>query len=107
MQPMGVSEVVAIATGLLVACAGVIARLYRDRNAERARADALQEQLHRDHKRDLRHVAGLPTSLQPQPPSAPTFQSSQLFNIRDVRAEVDEDPPSTQRPPPRKPPRPR
>lgn len=107
MQELGMSNVVAIAAALLGGAAAAIVRLYRDRNAERARADSLQEQLRKEHTRDLRHVAGLPTSLQPQPPSAPTFQSTQLFSIRDVRQVDDDTPPSTQRPPPRKPPRPR
>lgn len=65
---MGVTEVIGIAVAIVGAMATVIVRLYRDRNAERSRADALQEALHRDHKRDLRRVAGLPGSLDPPPP---------------------------------------
>lgn len=113
MQELGIGNVVAIATALLGGAAAAIIRLYRDRNAERKRADELQEQLRREHTRDLRHVAGLPTSLQPKPPppAAPSFHSTELFNIRDVRAQLQRDeeepPPSTERPPPRKPPRPR
>lgn len=106
---MGVDEVVAIATALLGALTTACVRLYlaleRERaraNAERTRADALQEELHRDHKRDLRHVAGLPTSLQPKPPP---FESHTLFGL--PTRDVEEPPPSTERPPPRKPPRPR
>jgi len=108
MQELGIGNVIAIAATLLGGAAAAIVRLYRDRNAERSRADALKEQLRKEHTRDLRHVAGLPTSLQPKPP-APPFTSTELFTIRDVRAlgPDDETPPSTERPPPRKPPRPR
>ena len=64
------TEVVAVATAIVGALCGVIAKLYRDRGAERARADELKEQLHREHKRDLKRIAGLPTSLDPPAPSA-------------------------------------
>jgi len=67
---MGVAEVVAIAGAIVVSLCGVIAKLYKDRAAERARGDSLTEQLHRAHVRDLQRVAGLPTSLDPPPQSA-------------------------------------
>lgn len=76
---MGVAEILAVASAIVAALCGVIVKLYKDRAAERARADAVTEQLHRAHVRDLRSVAGIPTSLDP-PPRLPT---------------TDDDPPPT------------
>lgn len=101
---MGVAEVVGVASTIITVLVGWVLKLYRDCAAERARADALSERLNREHKRDLRHVAGLPTSLQPSQPSQ-SFESHTLFGL--PPRDDDDPPPSTERPPPRKPPRPR
>lgn len=70
---------VAIATGIVTTLGGVIGKLWTDNVALRrelaaanAHAEELREQLHRDHKRDLRKVIGWPTSLDPPPPFVET-----------------------------------
>jgi hypothetical protein len=71
---MGVLEVIAVAGAIVGALASVVVKLYLDLAAERSRSG-----------RDLRHVAGLPTSIDP-----PTITE-------------DEQPPTKRsRPPPRK-----
>jgi len=59
MSTMGVTEILGLSVAIVGALATVVVKLYRDRVA----AD-------RSHKRDLRNVAGLPTSLEPRRPDS-------------------------------------
>ena len=62
---MGVAEVVAIAGTIIAALVVAIGVLWKALKDERAVSASLQAQLNQDHKRDLRRVAGLSTSLDP------------------------------------------
>lgn len=80
---MGVAEVVAIASTVVLALCGAIAKLWTELRAERARNAELAERLNKDHKRDLRWALGMPTSMDPGP-SAPAAPSPPLL-IREAR----------------------
>lgn len=81
---MGTAEIVGVAGAIIAALLGAIAKLWlanaelrKEAAAERAtaasereRAQQLETQLNHEHKRDLRYVLGIPTSLDP-PPAPP------------------------------------
>lgn len=66
---MGIAEIVAIAGSIILAEAAAIGVLWRSLLKEREHSSSLQAELNKDHKRDLRRFAGLPTSLDPPAPA--------------------------------------
>lgn len=90
---MGVAEVVGIASAVVVALCGVIAKLWYALAGERRCNAELTERLNREHKRDLRWQLGMPTSLDPGPQSPAPPRSSLLIR------EAPREPPRPQRKP--------
>lgn len=65
---METAEIIGVASTIIAAEAAAIGVLWRALIKEREHSGTLQAQLNQDHKRDLRRVAGLSTSLDPPPP---------------------------------------
>ncbi len=91
---MGVAEVVGIASAVVLALCGVIAKLWHALASERRCNAELTERLNKEHKRDLRWQLGMPTSLEPPRRDSPAPPSTPLL-IR----EAPREPPRPQRKP--------
>jgi type II secretory pathway pseudopilin PulG len=85
---VGTGEIIAIASAIVAALCAAVGKLWlenvtlrKEAATERERAQALEATINHEHKRDLRWVLGIPTSLDPPPRSTPPLL------IRDERPE--------------------
>jgi hypothetical protein len=75
---VGIGEIIAIASAIVAALCAAVGKLWlenvtlrKEAATERERAQALEETINHEHKRDLRWVLGMPTSLDPPPLASP------------------------------------